>query len=277
MKIYFATTFDSPVFYDLFKEKKSVANEVVYGPKGLLDFCELRLGLKGNYPDEVERIENYRSLIKKNITDKDFVYESFDKNQFEVAKDLLRYRDELLALNWTFDYNKNTPKLQFISKLENISKPLTGYVDRWLNVKAEIAKEGSADLNIEKLYLYEDIELIHPFYNDLIENSLKDIEKEIITIDPTGDIKGNNLQKIKYALNESNAVSTKEKLIQLQEDKSVIIVKAKTDIELADVLSLLIKDNPSFQPLIDLIFNVMGRIIHPASAGGCLPYGRGIS
>lgn len=152
------------------------------GPKKLLHWLESQLGLSGA-PENTEylRIELYRQALlqwAESASAPCFFEESFQADRFATAAALLNWRDDLVLAGWDFRPGSDCPtrladfaglESVFLKKINNpeLGASAYGFADRcarvfdWLPLR---------QLPVEKIILYEPLELQPPFVRRLISH-----------------------------------------------------------------------------------------------------------
>ncbi len=98
-------------------------NRIVLGPRGLIDFLELRLGLPPVVIDHTTRLLAYREALR-NATEQSgrFYSASFQVDPFGSSKILLRWRDDLCLNGWnpTQSHSEASLRLQDLAEVDQI-------------------------------------------------------------------------------------------------------------------------------------------------------------
>ena len=219
------------------------------GPAGLLTELEAHLGLTG-HPNNTDylRIEQYRQACLQHSEDQadspPFYAAAFTADPFAVSADLLSRRDELLLGGWDFTESADTPaRLRTLAAIENCcvteegSRLTPGYADRFAAVERALEHRKQP---FTKIYLNEPAELL-PVH--LLRLFTKAVGSENILQMPEATISGNSdLANFQRALTQKTAKT------KLNNDGSLLILRAKRANEAAVFLARLIRDNSDYRP-----------------------------
>lgn len=137
------------------------------GPLGLLQELELRLGLTAATTSNLLRTVDYVKLLRNYFStypDSPFV-RSFEADEFNVAAELLRWRDQLRLAGWKASMRGISPRINLLADLEpSFARPALG--DRWQAVLEELPKHRLTDWTLE---LHAPKQLLFPLYGRLID------------------------------------------------------------------------------------------------------------
>ena len=102
MKIHYSPYFDGDHYIDFQLRKNLLIDELVVGNSGLLSELELRGGFSCECLSGIERQANYYNAVKLVAeAQKDcFIKKSFQIDEYGVASELMRWRDELILAGW---------------------------------------------------------------------------------------------------------------------------------------------------------------------------------
>lgn len=230
------------------------AGEWYAGPKKLLAWFETRLGL-GGYPDNTDylRIELYRQALGQ-CSEGAFYEASYASDRFATASALLAWRDELLLGGWDFFPSEDCPeRLVALSKAEAIflkkrSDPslgarMFGWADRFQQVLEQLP---DSFLDLDSLNLYEPKTLYPPHFQRLfkaLEQKGVAIKQVELTCDAPADTRLGALQ----GRLSGRPVTTSR---FPDDDRSLLIIRARRDSDAAVAVARLIADNPDFRPLV---------------------------
>jgi hypothetical protein len=222
------------------------------GPTGLLGELEAHTGLIGHSNNlEYLRIEQYRQACirhsekEENQANPPFYLAAFNADPFAVAADLLSRRDELLLADWDFSVSENTPsRLKVIAEIEEccvtegVKKLSPGFSDRFIAVEKALINRKQPFTTI---YLNEPAEILPPHFLRLFK---KMVGEENIQQLPESIIEGeNDLANFQKALTQQ--MSGK---MDLKNDGSLLILRAKRANEAAVCLAQVLKDNEDYRP-----------------------------
>lgn len=137
------------------------------GPLGLLQELELRLGLTAATTSNLLRTVDYVKLLRNYFStypDSPFV-RSFEADEFNVAAELLRWRDLLRLAGWKASMRGISERIDLLSSLEpNFASPALG--DRWQAVMEKLPEHRLTDWTLE---LHAPKQLLFPLYGRLID------------------------------------------------------------------------------------------------------------
>ena len=223
MIIHFGFDFDGPV-----SAADGVSGQVAWlGPRGLLRWLEAQLGL-GGYPPNTDyiRIELYRQALGQHGDG--FYMESFRSDRFATAESLLAFRDELLSAGWNFEAEDNTPpRLAALAAVEAVFRSkmyapgmkgeVMGLADRFELVMSHLS--ANSGIHLKELYLHEDIQYQLP----VIKRVLALLEKSGCRAVPPSETAKHHPQ--------------------------IMVLHCRRDSDAAVFLAQLLRENPSFRPL----------------------------
>lgn len=246
MTIYFGQELDNFVVPE--REESGI---FYFGPKRLLGFLELHLGLGGHVENnDFLRIEQFRQALAKHAVfhPTAFYVESFEADPLATATALLDRRDELMLSNWDFLPDENTPgRLKTLAQVENIAQTNdegmalgVGYSDRFRAVEQALAER---EVPITELIINEPHDIL-PFYFQRLFAILKKQKTTSIQHLST-DWKANetDLGAFQQMLLGEKSRHTAKK------DGSLVILKSKRGTNLATFLAQLIQKNKTYRPV----------------------------
>ena len=265
MKVFFSIDYKGAHAYLGMKDQPSMMDVQVNDIGKLLDFLELRLGLRTIIKSDTKRLVGYyksvREYMEAHKGDEDNqLYNSYMVSPLATSREMLKWRDALAVCGW----DKNTPapsrRLKVLQGVEQIFSN-KAFADDNMRQKAIIERLK------QKKGRMKDVTFVMPFSLDLLHPALKEIFSLAIEAGakieqlPIPKIEGNNnLAKLKRLL----TADTKENLALDKEDDSVRIWKFKDDMEAEEYLAM--KDNDEFdvvvQPntkLTDNYLHMMGK------------------
>ena len=199
-------------------------DELVVGNSGLLNELELRGGLSCECLSQAERQANYYNAVKAKVdSDKSsIISDSFLADEYGVASELLRWRDELLVAGWNSDIRHISAKLDFISDVERLAMRsainIKGESDRWkavLNSNSMILNKG------DEIIIHYPERHLPPFISGLLKKLSGDgIKCTFKFPDKSIAPEGTNLQKVQEAL-----LMNIQGNLDIVNDKSLRVVK----------------------------------------------------
>jgi hypothetical protein len=132
------------------------------GPTGLTSLLATRLGLTVPSETLVQRIAVYRRVLARHIaaghgTDRPWFADSFSKDPWATAREVLAWRDELVGAGWDAgaadDARPQQPRLNTLAHIERmlVDEPswLLGAADVFRDVAAELEWLVTADLTFD--------------------------------------------------------------------------------------------------------------------------------
>jgi hypothetical protein len=133
MNIIFSPFYDGEKYIDY--AQTPIIDKMYVGPLGLLSELELRAGLTCSQLPEIERQAMYLLALKKYIAanPKSMFAQSFKVDDFGVAAELLRWRDELVKAGWDSGMTGISEKLNTLAFIET-KFDCIGESDRWARV-----------------------------------------------------------------------------------------------------------------------------------------------
>lgn len=239
------------------------------GAQSFLSLLEIHLGLVGHpHNNQYLRIEQYRQALQKYLqqTPDAFFQASFHADQLATASALLERRDELVLAGWDFEISDTLPnRLKTLAVIEeNIiafsklkqaetvqteenKQPRTyldaGFADRFVLVVQTLIHRS---VPIQKIYLNEPIQLLPSYFQQLFEVlTSKNIIITLLNCQfPQEDTDLAILQKALW-----NKKNGKRKRLQLKQDGSLLVIRAKRETEAAAYLAQFFRNNPDFCPV----------------------------
>lgn len=254
LKILFGLDLDDRHFPETRREEH--LQVLVMGTSKLLGFLEKTLGLPHPNRNEVLRVEQFRQLLKAfKAKHKDvFFAQSFDADNFATATLIMRMRDDLLLGGWDFQMkNDMPPRLRVFAELEAFKRSselylYEGFAER-LFLVSKAAKEGFP--NHFEIELMEPLDLLPPYLSSLFDTlracgitiaEISSITSEIHT--------GTDLSNFKKYFLSTAGDGDLTNGFEYKNDKSLLFLKADSDVEAASWMSSLFKTNPEWVPLL---------------------------
>ena len=127
MKIHYSPHFDGEHYIDFQGRGNLLIDELVVGDFGLLSQLELRSGMACECLSESERQAGYYNAVKAVIESRpdNPITDSFKADEYGVASELLRWRDELIAAGWHPGIRDVSAKLDLLSDIETQDRKST--------------------------------------------------------------------------------------------------------------------------------------------------------
>ncbi len=244
--VFFGLSFDDRVAHT---GKQTTGGHFYVGPEKLLRLFEKWLGLvHPNRDIEHLRIEQYRQalLAYKQEHPEVFYANSFEVSQFATSHELLKRRDELLLAGWDFALFDDLPeRLRVLALIEasidnQESEINKGFADRFKKV---INALEDYRLPVMDFFHHEPENLL-PGYLRMLISQLKKMGVVVSQIAPP-DLSGHSDLAV-FRKSLENLQSGKA---TLKADKSLIIIKGKTESSMATWLANLLRGNEHFRPM----------------------------
>ena len=204
MKTHYSPYFKGEHYIDFSLRNNTILGEIFVGDSGLLGEFELRSGLTCECLSVVERQANYYNAVREaaEIQPDCFIRDSFKIDEYGVAAELLRWRDELILAGWTSTIKGVSEKLDFIADVENIA------IKECLNIKGESDRWKSLRESGTVFFSKDDELLIHFPEEHLPPYLIKYFQKlaslglrlTYLVTDKSIAASGTNLEKIQKAL-----------------------------------------------------------------------------
>lgn len=167
MTILFHPCYDTRCRLDSVRRGQALLDTLTLGPLGLLQQLELRLGLTAATTSNLLRTVDYVKLLRDYFPahpDSPFA-PSFKADEFNVAAELLRWRDQLRLAGWKASMRGISPRIDLLADLEpSFARPALG--DSWQAVLEELPKHRLTDWTLE---LHAPKQLLFPLYGRLID------------------------------------------------------------------------------------------------------------
>ena len=167
MTILFHPCYDTRCRLDPAQRGPALLDTLTLGPLGLLQQLELRLGLTAATTSNLLRTVDYVKLLRDYFPahpDSPFA-PSFKADEFNVAAELLRWRDQLRLAGWKASMRGISPRIDLLADLEpSFARPALG--DSWQAVLEELPKHRLTDWTLE---LHAPKQLLFPLYGRLID------------------------------------------------------------------------------------------------------------
>jgi len=263
MQILFGTNLDGVIW----STKDAALGEVRIGPGGLLGLLETRLGITKPSIHPVHRIDEYMNRIEELCDDTAWYAASYSVDAWSTARQLLKWRDELVEAGWQANQElNNSPRLAALTKLENAKTPLSkGTSDRIREV-ITCLKSGIT-VGIDSVTLVEPLELLPPTWQQILE-LLRAQSSQLSQWQPSPvpQSPATNLTKIQTIL---KGTPVEEPLSPT--DDSLILLKAENEWEAAEHLALWLASNIEENHRVAIICGMDTSILDQAFAQHNLP------
>lgn len=218
------------------------------GVHGLLSLLEQHLGLSYRNKNAYLRIEQYRQVLQLHLKRKSDVFykASYTVDSLATAEALLERRDTLVLANWDFQQKENMPeRLKILAQLEALlidNQELeldAGFAERYRKVEVKLAEQK---VIITKIYLNEPLTILPPYLVRLF-NQLSHLGVQIKESLDTRINTNSNLAQLQRALLKKPF----QKLTKA--DKSLGIIKARREVDLARYIAQLLRLNKAYRPI----------------------------
>ena len=146
MTILFHPCYDTRCRLDSVRCGQVLLDTLTLGPLGLLQELELRLGLTAATTSNLLRTVDYVKLLRDYFLahpDSPFA-SSFEADEYNVAAELLRWRDLLRLAGWNASMRGISERIGLLADLEaGFASPALG--DRWQAVMEELPNHDMSD------------------------------------------------------------------------------------------------------------------------------------
>lgn len=167
MTILFHPCYDTRCRLDSVRCGQVLLDTLTLGPLGLLQELELRLGLTAATTSNLLRTVDYVKLLRDYFLahpDSPFA-SSFEADEYNVAAELLRWRDLLRLAGWNASMRGISERIGLLADLEaGFASPALG--DRWQAVMEELPNHDMSDWTLD---LHCPKRLLFPLYGRLFE------------------------------------------------------------------------------------------------------------
>ena len=202
----------------------------VVGPTGLLNLLEVSLGLAGPTMPAAVRIARYQGRLRALDDGRQFYSQSFARDAWATAKQILAWRDELCAAGWT-----GTPivgggsRLGALAELETISAQTLGknIGERLQAILRSLCSVD--DLGIDRLDVTSPESMLPSMWRKLLAQ-LRNIGVIVRALPPRCAAEGNDLAAVQRSL-------LGEGLSQFAGDGSFVLLDAEDEWQAADAVA----------------------------------------
>jgi ATP-dependent helicase/nuclease subunit B len=142
----------------------------VVGPTGLLNLLEVSLGLAGPTTPAAVRIARYQGRLRRLDDGRRFYSQSFARDAWATAKQVLAWRDELCAAGWTgTPIVGDGPRLEALAKIETISAQNLGKnIGERLPAVLRSLRNVDDDLDINRVDVISPESMLPPIWQKLL-------------------------------------------------------------------------------------------------------------
>ncbi len=241
MKITFGMALDGTDW----SQAPATVGVLTVGPLGLLSVLETRMGLTGPEIPPARRVDQYMARIEDYDHDQAWLHRSFKADPWSTARQLLRWRDELVEAGWQQGQAEPTSsRLQTLEDLESLPGPILspGRADRLREVLDELGRRPG--LGIQSIQVHDPPDLLPPVWAELLERlGSMGIDIRYVSTTPSSPPSpGNpltNLQRIQSSLREGRGPSPPSPTDTCStRDDSFALVEASDEWEAAEQLAL---------------------------------------
>jgi ATP-dependent helicase/nuclease subunit B len=202
----------------------------VVGPTGLLNLLEVSLGLAGPTTPAAVRIARYQGRLRMLDDGRQFYSQSFARDAWATAKQVLAWRDELCAAGWT-----GTPivggglRLEALAKIETISAQALGknIGERLQAVLTSLCNVD--DLDIDRVDVISPESMLPPIWQKLLAQ-LRNVGVSVRALQERCAAEGNDLAAVQRALLGKG-------LSQFAGDGSFVFLDAEDEWQAADAVA----------------------------------------
>lgn len=221
MNIYYNPNYTGETWLDL-NGHPLLMDTLVANTIALVQEIELRVGIHCDMPDVPHRLVAYCCACQEFFSEhKDNIFsKSFDLDNLNVARELLKWRDELTLTGWIVEKDYRSERLSTIAGIERIwqKNMLPGLSDR---IRRLLQRQDLHECMPENtaITLNTDLELLHP----AIKRLIKQLNVKIHKVEYPKTEEANNLYTLKRLL--TNAINDKITLNDLKDDPSLRILE----------------------------------------------------
>lgn len=221
MNIYYNPNYTGETWLDL-NGHPLLMDTLVANTIALVQEIELRVGMHCDIADASQRLVAYcwacRDFFSAN---KDNIFrKSFELDNINVARELLKWRDELTLVGWDVEKDYRSERLMTLAGIERIWRKnmLPGLSDR---IRRLLQRQDLHECMPEDttIMLNTDLELLHPAFQRLI----KKLNVKIRKVEYPKTEKNDNLSTLKRLL--TNEINDKISLNDLKDDPSLRILE----------------------------------------------------
>lgn len=230
MRIEFGTYLDSLAWSD----QAAAIGELRLGPMGMLGLLETRLGLNGNYVHPARRISEYLQRMQAIDSIGMWFHRSFAADPWSTAKQLLAWRDTLIASGWQGTALASTStRLQALADIEAVKLPLSaGREDRLQAIATKLSQGIPA--HISAVTLSEPTQILPTIWQNILAKLMQQGTKVVEPIDLTPHGTTTNLSAIQHALCNLNTLNPPA--IDPSDD-SLLLISSETEWDAAETLA----------------------------------------
>lgn len=278
MRILFSIDYKGGMAYLCMKKQSVMMDTQVADTDKLLDFLELRLGLHTNIMSESDRLVAYYKCVRdymsmhKDDTDNQ-LYGSYKVSPLATSREMLKWRDALVACGWTKDTPAPSKRLKVLQGVESLYAQL-GNCDKSTRIK------NITDKLRHKQMLLEDVTFVLPYETSILHPAIREIftlaemNGAVIERLAVPGIKGeSNLSKLKRLLTTEQETQS---ITLNAEDDTVRIWKFKDDMQAEEYMAMQPDDAfdviiQSDTKLTDNYLRMMGKPVTGSSVGNSAP------
>ena len=202
----------------------------VVGPTGLLNLLEVSLGLAGPTMPAPVRIARYQGRLRVLDDGRQFYSQSFARDAWATAKQILAWRDELCAAGWTgAPIVGGGQRLATLAKLEMASAQTLG---RSIGERVQAVLKSLCDvddLDIDRVDVTSPESMLPSMWQRLLAQ-LRNIGVIVRALPPRCAAEGNDLAAVQRSL-------LGERLSQFAGDGSFVLLDAEDEWQAADAVA----------------------------------------
>ncbi|MDR3078248.1 MAG: hypothetical protein LBV15_05760, partial [Planctomycetota bacterium] len=261
MRIFFGLHQDGAAWSDA----PAALGEVALGPAGMLAWLQTRLGLGGLEEPPALRLDQYRRRLEAADSREAWFQKSFALDPWATAKQLLAWRDELIAAGWDGrPLPETTPRLAALSALEERLEPLApGFADRLREALTELPwLDTSAVASIQ---LAEPLELL-PRLWQLAFAKLRELGVAVESTRPKAPApKTSNLGLLQACLLNPPLAAKGGPIGRFKSgDESLVLLEADTELETAAAVAMWLAAEPGENGRVALVAPGGPGLLDPA-------------
>ena len=226
MKVGFGLSLDG---YASLLPKQTLAMPM-YGPLGLLQFLETRLGLKAKATSSALRVFQFRKILEELVTERPmFFSESFKRDSYAVAETLLKWRDDLIEAGWDgLASADDTARIQNMAAVETRTgnRLSPGTSDRLRSILLEL---NSRSPNLDLLTVRDPQSHLPKLWRLICAKLEARYEPVVFNPEANPTCETSDLGRIQSLLREDSPTQR----LKLNGDRSILCVTAFSEITLA--------------------------------------------
>lgn len=237
MKLVFGWELDGAAYPEIAAGRDGLGVGIV-GPNGLMDILERWLGLGGPPVPVVLRVAQHLARVQAASPDEAFYAQSFAVDSWATARELLRWRDALVAGGWQGKpVDGGGSRLAAMTAIEAADLPLApGPADR-LRVLVSVLAAESRRPPIASITVTTPRALLPPPWPAILQR-LSELGVDVNETGPTVSAEGDDIAAVRAQLAGQRAAA-------IAGDGSVVLLEADDPLQAAEVLASWFATSPA--------------------------------